>query len=135
MGHTDSTMIGFLFLLFPVLLMLFMLGMERLEEPLTRVAVERDVEHFLDQADACELDTLVREGADTAVWRFRGRLRRQRVHLPRLRLGAVEPGGIRTTAVPDTADGTAVAATADSTAVPDDKAPTRPNTDQLPSHP
>lgn len=110
-------MIGFLFLLFPVLLLLFMLGMERLEEPLTRVAVERDVEHFLDQADASELDTLVREGADTAVWRFRGRLRRQRTHRQRFRPSAAGPDGIP------------------SAAVPDDKAPARPDTDQSTSHP
>ncbi len=70
-------MIGFLALLFPVLLMLFMLGMERLEEPLTRVAVERDVELFLDKADAQELDTFVLEGTDKALRRFRLRLRRR----------------------------------------------------------
>jgi hypothetical protein len=75
MGQTGAIMIGFLVLLFPVLLMLFMLGMERLEEPLTRVAVERDVEQFLDHADSAELDTFVREGTDTALKRFRGRLR------------------------------------------------------------
>ncbi|HTZ43793.1 MAG TPA: hypothetical protein VMB79_08000 [Jatrophihabitans sp.] len=68
-------MIGFLVLLFPVLLMAFMLIMERIEEPLTRVADERDVQQFLDQANPEELDTFVREGTDSALRRFRARLR------------------------------------------------------------
>jgi len=68
-------MIGFLVLLFPVLLMAFMLIMERIEEPLTRVADERDVQQFLDQANPEELDTFVREGTDSALQRFRARLR------------------------------------------------------------
>ncbi|MEO7261412.1 MAG: hypothetical protein ABI047_09185 [Jatrophihabitantaceae bacterium] len=68
-------MIGFLVLLFPVLLLIFMLVMERIEEPLTRVALERDVEDFLEHANPEELNTFVREGADTAVSRFRSRLR------------------------------------------------------------
>jgi len=75
MGHNGSTMIGFLVLGFPVLLMIFMLVMERIEEPLTRVATERDVEDFLDHANPDELDTLVREGTDSAIKRFRARLR------------------------------------------------------------
>lgn len=69
-------MIGFLVLLFPVVLMLFMLGMERLEEPLTRVAVEREVERMLEGADAEDLNTLVRAGMEPAVRRFRWRHRR-----------------------------------------------------------
>jgi hypothetical protein len=68
-------MIGFLVLLFPVLLMIFMLVMEHIEEPLTRVALERDVEEFLDHANPAELDTLVREGPVSAMSRFRTRLR------------------------------------------------------------
>ncbi|MEO9240201.1 MAG: hypothetical protein ABI418_19160 [Jatrophihabitantaceae bacterium] len=68
-------MIGFLVLLFPVLLMAFMLVMERIEEPLTRVADERDVVEFLDHANPDELDTFVREGTDSALTRFRARLR------------------------------------------------------------
>jgi hypothetical protein len=68
-------MIGFLVLLFPVLLMAFMLIMERIEAPLTRVASERDVQEFLDHANPDELDTLAREGTDSAMQRFRTRLR------------------------------------------------------------
>lgn len=65
----------FLVLLFPLMLMAFMLIMERIEEPLTRVAAERDVEEFLDHANADELDAFVREGTDSALDRFRRRLR------------------------------------------------------------
>jgi hypothetical protein len=68
----------FIVLAFPVLLMVFMLVMERIEEPLTRVAVERDVEDFLDHANPDELDAFVREGTDSAMDRFRARLRRIR---------------------------------------------------------
>ena len=67
-------MIGFLVLLFPVLLLGFVLLMERVEEPLSQVAVEREIEHFLDDASPEELDTFVREGTDSALSRFRQRL-------------------------------------------------------------
>jgi len=67
-------MVGFLVLGFPVLLMIFMLTMEHIEEPLTRVATERDVEDFLDHANPDELDAFVREGTDSALKRFRSRL-------------------------------------------------------------
>jgi hypothetical protein len=68
-------MIGFLVLLFPFVLMAFMLGMERIEKPLTRSAVEREVENFLDNANPAELKTFVSEGTDPALRRFRRRLR------------------------------------------------------------
>ncbi len=76
-------MVGFLFLLFPFLLLGFMLFMGRVEEPLSQVAVERDIEQFLDDASPDELDAFVREGTDSALKRFRqrlgfGRLRRNR---------------------------------------------------------
>ena len=80
-------MIGFLVLLFPVGLLGFMLLMERVEEPLNQVAVERDIEHFLDDASPDELETFVREGTDSALTRFR-----QRLGLGRLRIR----GGRRT---------------------------------------
>jgi hypothetical protein len=67
-------MIGFLVLLFPFVVLGFVLLMERVEQPLSQVAVERQLEHFLDDANADELDTFVREGADSALSRFRGRL-------------------------------------------------------------
>jgi hypothetical protein len=67
-------MAGFLVLLFPFVLMGFVLFMERVEEPLNQVATEREIEHFLDDANASELDTFVREGTDSALSRFRLRL-------------------------------------------------------------
>jgi hypothetical protein len=67
-------MIGFLMLLFPFVLLGFMLLMGRVEEPLSRVAEERDIEQFLDDASPDELDTFVREGTDSALSRFRQRL-------------------------------------------------------------
>lgn len=73
-------MIALLVLLFPFVLLGFMLLMGRVEEPLNRVAVERDIEQFLDDASPEELDTFVREGTDSALRRFR-----QRLGLTRLR--------------------------------------------------
>lgn len=76
-------MIGFLVLLFPFVLLGFMLFMGRVEEPLTQVAVEREMEHFFDEANSEELDSFVREGADSALSRFRQRLgwrKRRRGH-------------------------------------------------------
>ena len=75
-------MIGFLVLLFPFVVLGFLLLMERVEEPLNRVAVERDIEQFLDDASPEELDTFVREGTDSAIKRFQ-----QRLGLGRLRRG------------------------------------------------
>ena len=76
-------MIGFLMVLFPFLLLGFMLVMERVEQPLSQVAVERELEQFLDDANPEELETFVREGTESALSRFRarlglGRLRRTR---------------------------------------------------------
>jgi len=67
-------MIGLLVLLFPFVLLGFLLVMERVEEPLSQVAVERDIEQFLDDANPEELETFVREGTESALSRFRQRL-------------------------------------------------------------
>ena len=67
-------MIGFLMVLFPFLLLGFMLVMERVEQPLSQVAVERELEQFLDDANPEELETFVREGTESALSRFRTRL-------------------------------------------------------------
>jgi hypothetical protein len=67
-------MIVFLVLLFPLVLLGFVLLMERVEEPLSQGAVEREIEQFLDDANPDELDTFVREGTDSALSRFRQRL-------------------------------------------------------------
>jgi len=67
-------MIGLLLLGFPFLLLGFTLLMGRVEEPLTRIAVEREIEQFLDDANPDELETFVTEGTDSALSRFRQRL-------------------------------------------------------------
>jgi hypothetical protein len=67
-------MVVLLVLLFPIVLLGFMLFMERVEEPLNQVADEREIERFLQDANRDELNTFVREGTDSALSRFRQRL-------------------------------------------------------------
>jgi hypothetical protein len=67
-------MIGFALLLFPFVLLGFVMVMGRVEEPLSEIAAERDIEQFLDDANAEELDVFVREGTDSALSRFQSRL-------------------------------------------------------------
>lgn len=78
----DGTMVGFALILFPFVLLGFVMLMGRVEEPLTQIAEERDIEQFLDDANADELDAFVREGTDSALSRFQARL-----GLSRLRRG------------------------------------------------
>ncbi len=68
-------MAGFLVILFPVLLLGFLLFMGKVEEPLSRAAPERDVERFLETANAAELETFVEEGTESGLRRLRHRLR------------------------------------------------------------
>ena len=69
-------MIGFLLLLFPFVLLGFVMVMGRVEAPLDRIGTtDRQIEQFLDEANSAELDTFVREGTDSALRRFRKRLR------------------------------------------------------------
>ena len=67
-------MVGFALLLFPFLLLGFVLFMGRVEEPLSRMPDEREIEHFLDDANVDELNVFVREGTDSALSSFRNRL-------------------------------------------------------------
>lgn len=67
----------FLVLLIPVLLMVFALLMERLENRLhTSTMSEQDVEEFLEQAQPEEVNTFIREGWSRALDVFRLRRRR-----------------------------------------------------------
>lgn len=68
-------MIGFALLLFPLVLLGFVLLMGRVEEPLNQVAPEREIEHFFEGANREELEHFVREGTESALSRFRHRLR------------------------------------------------------------
>jgi hypothetical protein len=70
-------MVGLLVLLFPLLLMAFMLLMERVESPLRKVAVENQVEEFLDTAHPDEVDTLVIEGLASALQNWENRRQRR----------------------------------------------------------
>lgn len=73
-------MLSLLVLLFPLLLMAFMLLMERVEDPL-RTGADGDVEEFLETAAPDEVDTLVREGFSSAFARWRSRRRAQLTRL------------------------------------------------------
>lgn len=75
-------MIGLLVVLFPLLLLAFMLLMERVEGPLRKVAVENQVEEFLETARPDEVDTFVREGFTSALERWRRRRQRLARMLP-----------------------------------------------------
>lgn len=70
-------MLSLLVVLFPLLLMAFMLLMERVEDPLRQDTDEEKVAEFLETAQADEVDTLVREGFPRAVARWRHRRRRK----------------------------------------------------------
>ena len=67
-------MIGFALILFPFVVLGFVLLMERVEEPLNHLPNEREIEQFLDSANKSELDTFVREGSESALRGFRHRL-------------------------------------------------------------
>jgi hypothetical protein len=86
MGHNGAIMIGFMLLAFPFVLLGFVMLMGRVEEPLSQIAVEREIEHFLSGANSEELDAFVTEGTDSALSRFRIRL-----GLNRLRRGSRRP--------------------------------------------
>ena len=75
-------MIGLLVVLFPLLLLAFMLLMERVEGPLRKVAVENQVEEFLETARPDEVDAFVREGFTSALERWRRRRQRLARMLP-----------------------------------------------------
>lgn len=70
-------MVALSVILFPPLLIAFLLVMERVEEPLRRPASPREVSEFLDTANAGEVDTLASSGLRRALSRWR---RRRRPH-------------------------------------------------------
>jgi len=73
-------MAGLLVVFFPLLLLGFLLFMERVEEPLRRGTTETDVAEFLDKADPEDLDNVFRYGVRRSSERWRNRRRR----LPKL---------------------------------------------------
>lgn len=74
---TMEWMLSLLVLLFPLLLMAFMLLMERVEDPLRQDADEEKVTEFLKNARADDVDSLVRHGFTHAFARWRHRRRHQ----------------------------------------------------------
>lgn len=77
MGDDGHTMGGLLVVLFPFVLLGFMVMMERVENPLRRAAVENRVEAFLDGAGPEDLDAFVRDGLPALDgYSARGRLAR-----------------------------------------------------------
>ena len=66
-------MVALSVILFPPLLIAFLLVMERVEEPLRRPASPREVDEFLDTANAAEVETLTSSGLRRALFRWRRR--------------------------------------------------------------
>ncbi|MDY6810574.1 hypothetical protein GIY30_20610 [Gordonia sp. HNM0687] len=65
---------GLAALLFPAVLMLFALAMEKVQTRIDRLAVTQDhVEEFLESAGAAQVDTLAKEGFPAALDEFRSR--------------------------------------------------------------
>lgn len=66
-------MVALSVILFPPLLIAFLLVMERVEEPLRRPAGPREVAEFLGTATPGEVDTLAHSGIRRAIARWRRR--------------------------------------------------------------
>ena len=66
-------MVALSVILFPPLLIAFLLVMERVEEPLRRPASPREVSDFLNTATPGEVGTLARSGIRRALSRWRQR--------------------------------------------------------------
>ena len=77
-------MVALVVMLFPPLLIAFLLVMERVEEPLRRPASPREVGEFLETATADEVDTLTPSGLRRALFRWRRRRRSRRTSNPPL---------------------------------------------------
>ena len=68
-------MVALIVILFPPLLIAFLLVMERVEEPLRRPTSQREVEEFLGSATDAEVSTLAHSGIRRAMSRWRVRRR------------------------------------------------------------
>lgn len=69
-------MVALSVILFPPLLIAFLLVMERVEEPLRRPGSAREVSEFFSTATAGEVDTLASSGIRRALVRWRRRRRK-----------------------------------------------------------
>jgi hypothetical protein len=75
--------VALIVILFPPLLIAFLLVMERVEEPLRRPTSQREVEDFLGTATDAEVGTLARSGIRRAMSRWRTRRRGRARTTPR----------------------------------------------------
>ena len=75
-------MVALVVILFPPLLIAFLLVMERVEEPLRRPTSRREVAEFVDTASVGEVETLTNSGARRAMGRWRERRRVKRATPP-----------------------------------------------------
>ncbi|KQS61130.1 hypothetical protein ASG36_06670 [Geodermatophilus sp. Leaf369] len=66
-------MVALIVILFPPLVIAFLLVMERVEEPLRRPTSQRQVEEFLATATPADVDELAHSGIRRAMERWRGR--------------------------------------------------------------
>ena len=73
----EALLVALVVILFPPLLIAFLLVMERVEEPLRRPASQREVSEFLSTATPGEVDTLARSGIRRALFRWRRRRQRR----------------------------------------------------------
>ena len=76
-------MVALIVILFPPLLIAFLLVMERVEEPLRRPTSQREVEDFLGSATDAEVSTLANSGIRRAMTRWRVRRRSRPRTAPR----------------------------------------------------
>ena len=76
-------MVALSVILFPPLLIAFLLVMERVEEPLRRPTSQREVEDFLGTATDAEVGTLANSGIRRAMGRWRARRRGRASTAPR----------------------------------------------------
>ena len=91
-------MVALIVILFPPLLIAFLLVMERVEEPLRRPTTQREVEDFLGTATDAEVGTLASSGIRRAMSRWRARRRGRprtsaRPVLTERSSGSTGPGG------------------------------------------
>jgi hypothetical protein len=75
--------VALIVVLFPPLLIAFLLVMERVEEPLRRPTSQREVEEFLGSATPGEVGTLAHSGIRRAMSRWRVRRRGRASRAPR----------------------------------------------------
>jgi hypothetical protein len=72
-------LVALIVILFPPLLIAFLLVMERVEEPLRRPTSQREVAEFLNTADQGDVNVLARSGILRAMFRWRRRRARRGV--------------------------------------------------------